>query len=144
MTTTSPDKHVEAMTWLEDYHRHTDALNADLAVPKFYTDDCVMTFAGNPSITGKSRIIDFFNSQFPHLESMKHTIKHVDVLPDRIYQEAEIRYVVKGDPERREILLPGMAVFGRRPGDEKMSFFTVYLDPTELKDRIMAVAVRSI
>jgi ketosteroid isomerase-like protein len=141
---TTQDQHAEAIAWLKDYHRHTDALDSNLAVPKFYTDDCVMTFAANPAITGKSSIIDFFDSQFPFLESMKHTIKHVDVLPDRIYQEADIRYVVKGDPERKEILLPGMAVFGRKPGDEKMSFFTVYLDPTELKERIMAVAAGSL
>lgn len=68
----------------------------------------------------------------------------MDVLPDRIYQEADIRYVAKGDPERKEISITGMAVFGRKPGDEKMSFFTVYLDPTALRERIMAVAAGSI
>uniref|UniRef100_A0A093XIU0 SnoaL-like domain-containing protein n=1 Tax=Talaromyces marneffei PM1 TaxID=1077442 RepID=A0A093XIU0_TALMA len=112
------DHHAEAIAWLEDFHKHMDAMDPNLAIPKFYTDDCVLRFAKNPAISGKSSIIDFFNSQFPHLESMKHTIKHVDVLPDRIYQEADIRKL----------------------GDEKMSFFTVYLDPTELKERIMAVA----
>ncbi|EEA20854.1 hypothetical protein TMatcc_000851 [Talaromyces marneffei ATCC 18224] len=134
------DHHAEAIAWLEDFHKHMDAMDPNLAIPKFYTDDCVLRFAKNPAISGKSSIIDFFNSQFPHLESMKHTIKHVDVLPDRIYQEADIRYVVKGDPERKEIPVTGLAVFGRKLGDEKMSFFTVYLDPTELKERIMAVA----
>lgn len=68
----------------------------------------------------------------------------MDVLQDRIYQEADILYVVKGDPERKEIFIPGMAVFGRKPGDEKMSFFTVYLDPTALQERIKAVAAGSI
>lgn len=140
---TTQDQHAEAIAWLEDFHRHGDALDSNLAVPKFYTDDCVMTFAANPSIKGISDIIGFFDSQLPHLESMKHTIKHVDVLPDRIYQEADIRYVVKGDPERKEILIRGMAVFGRKPGDERMSFFTVYLDPTALRERIMAVAAGS-
>jgi ketosteroid isomerase-like protein len=141
---TTQDHHAEAVAWLENFHRDGDAMDSNLAVPKFYTDDCVFRFAANPAIAGKSAIIDFFNSQFPHLESMKHTIKRVDVLPDRIYQEADIRYVVKGDPERKEILLTGMAVFGRKPGDEKMSFFTVYLDPTELKERIMAVVQGSV
>ncbi|KAF3397102.1 hypothetical protein EIK77_003516 [Talaromyces pinophilus] len=141
---TTQEHHAEAIAWLEDFHRHMDALDSNLAIPKFYTDDCVLTFAANPAITGKADIINFFDSQFPHLESMKHTIKHVDVLPDRIYQEADIRYVAKGDPERKEISITGMAVFGRKPGDEKMSFFTVYLDPTALRERIMAVAAGSI
>ncbi|KUL87150.1 hypothetical protein ZTR_05577 [Talaromyces verruculosus] len=141
---TTQEHHAEAIAWLTDFHRHMDALDSSLAIPKFYTDDCVLTFAANPAVTGKADIINFFDSQFPHLESMKHTIKHVDVFPDRIYQEADIRYVVKGDPERKEISITGMAVFGRKPGDEKMSFFTVYLDPTALRERIMAVAAGSI
>lgn len=138
------DQHAEAIEWLQEFHKHMDALDSNLAIPKFYTDDCILTFASSPAITGKSNIIDFFDSQFPYLESMKHTIKHVDVLQDRIYQEADILYVVKGDPERKEIFIPGMAVFGRKPGDEKMSFFTVYLDPTALQERIKAVAAGSI
>ncbi|EED20387.1 hypothetical protein TSTA_036130 [Talaromyces stipitatus ATCC 10500] len=132
---TTQDHHREAIAWLEDFHKHTDSMDPNLAIPKFYADDCVFTFAANPSVTGQSNIIEFFSTQFPYLEN---------VLPDRIYQEAEIRYVVKGDPERKDIVVNGMAVIGKRPEDEKMTFFTVYLDPTELKERINAVAKGSI
>lgn len=47
---------------------------------------------------------------------MKHTIGHVDVVGDRVYQEADIEYVLKGDPEGRVIRVQGMAVFGKVGG----------------------------
>lgn len=75
---------------------------------------------------------------------MQHTITHLDVAPDRVYQEADIRYVVKGDPGRKEIMIKGIAIFGRKPEEEKMRFFTVYLDPTALLERVKAVATGSI
>ncbi|OKL63761.1 hypothetical protein UA08_00034 [Talaromyces atroroseus] len=133
------DLHAEAITWLTDFHKHMDSLNAEVAVPKFFAEDCVLSFAENPPITGVANIKDFLSAQYQYLESMHHTIKRVDVVSDRIYQEADIRYVVKGDPERKEILIKGIALVGKRPKQEKMNTFTVYLDPTALKERIAAV-----
>ena len=57
-----------------------------------------MRFPGQPPLQGHDAIKGFFHKQFSLLDSMTHTIGHVDVLPDRIYQEAKIEYVVKGDP----------------------------------------------
>jgi hypothetical protein len=135
----TPDLHAEAIAWLTDFHKHMDSLDAQVAVPKFFAEDCVLSFGDNPPITGVSNIKDFLNGQYAYLESMRHTIKRVDVVSDRIYQEADIRYVVKGDPEQKEILIKGIALVGKRPEQEKMSTFTVYLDPTTLKERIGAV-----
>ncbi|KAJ5417599.1 Nuclear transport factor 2 [Penicillium crustosum] len=118
-----------AIEWLQQYHAAGDALNPDVSVPKFYTPDC-----GHDAIKG------FFNKQFSLLDSMTHTIGHVDVLPDRIYQEAKIEYVVKGDPEQKVIKVDGLAVFGRRVGEDQMSFFTVYLDPRPLLERKQMVS----
>lgn len=66
-------------------------------------------------IQGHTQII-VFEQRFQALASMKHTIGHVDVVGDRVYQEADIEYVLKGDPEGRVIRVQGMAVFGKVGG----------------------------
>ncbi|KGO47707.1 Nuclear transport factor 2 [Penicillium expansum] len=136
----TPEVKTSAIEWLQQYHAAGDALNPDVSVPKFYTTDCVMRFPGQPPLQGHDAIKGFFKMQFSLLDSMTHTIGHVDVLPDRIYQEAKIDYVVKGDPEQKVIKIDGLAVFGRRVGEERMSFFTVYLDPRPLLERKQMVA----
>ncbi|KAJ5959214.1 Nuclear transport factor 2 [Penicillium vulpinum] len=129
-----------AIEWLQQYHAAGDALNPDVSVPKFYTPDCVMRFPGQPPLEGHDAIKGFFKKQFSLLDSMTHTIGHVDVVSDRIYQEAKIEYVVKGDPEQKVIKIDGLAVFGRRVGEDQMSFFTVFLDPRPLLERKQMVA----
>lgn len=64
----------------------------------------------------------------------------LDVVGSKIYQAAQIRYVVKGDdPERDVIEIPGFAVFflrereGERP---KLYRAETYLNPTEVFSRI--------
>ena len=41
-------------------------------------------------------------------------------MADRIYQEAEIHYVVKNDPAREKMVVKGFAVFHKRPEDSQM------------------------
>lgn len=137
---TQQDLNAAAHAWLSDFHTHTDSLNSTVSVPKFFTEDWTMHFPGQPPLQGHAAIIDLFTAQFALLESMKHTIKHVDVLPNRIYQEASISYVVKGDAEKTPVEIQGLAVFGKRPDEERMRFFfTVYLDATPLVKRIESV-----
>lgn len=140
LTVDTPEIKTSAIEWLQQYHAAGDALNPDVSVPKFYTPDCVMRFPGQPPLQGHDAIKGFFKKQFSLLDSMTHTIGHVDVLPDRIYQEAKIEYVVKGDPEQKVVKIDGLAIFGRRVGEDQMSFFTVYLDPRPLLERKQMVS----
>ncbi|RAK92477.1 hypothetical protein BO79DRAFT_65280 [Aspergillus costaricaensis CBS 115574] len=137
--TTNNQTLLAAKSWLRDYHTLGDELNPDIAVPKFYTPDCEMRFPGHAPIKGHEAIISFFKEQSTILESMKHTIGHVDVLPDRIYQEATIDYVLKGDEEKKVVSVQGMAIFGKRVDEDKMRFFTVYLDTSPLVERVRVV-----
>ena len=134
------DMSAAARAWLTDFHAIGDSLDAKASVAKFYTEDCVMQFPGRPQLKGHTEILTFFEQQFLFLESMKHTITHFDVFPDRIYQEATISYVVKGDPEKKPVEILGIAIFGKGVNEDKMSFFTVYLNPAPLQERIQWVA----
>ncbi|KAJ5164566.1 Nuclear transport factor 2 [Penicillium coprophilum] len=131
----NPEIKASAIEWLQRYHASGDALNPDVSVPEFYTPDCVMAFPGQPQLQGHDAIKTFFKQQFSIIDRMTHTIGRVDVVADRIYQEAKIEYVLKGDPEQKVIKIDGLAIFGKRAEEDQMSFFTVYLDPRELLER---------
>lgn len=128
-----------AYSWVQKFHAAGDRLRPDESVSEFYSADCVMEFPGQPARIGQGDIRGFFEAQFAHLESMKHTIKTVDALPDKIYQEATISYVVKGDPEKKTIDIQGIAIFGKKADEDVMSYFRVYLDPAPLLERIKQV-----
>ncbi|PWY96569.1 hypothetical protein BO94DRAFT_529937 [Aspergillus sclerotioniger CBS 115572] len=128
-----------AKSWLESFHLLNDQLNPDISIPEFFTPDCEFRFPGHPLLKGQEAIINFFKQQSTVLESMKHTIGHIDVLPDRIYQEASIEYVLKPDPEKKVININGFAIFGKRVDEDKMRSFTVYLDPSPLAERLRVI-----
>ena len=48
------------------------------------------------------------------------SVGHIDVLPDRIYQEANITYVVKNDPRKEAITVRGFAVYFKGVEEERM------------------------
>ncbi len=48
------------------------------------------------------------------------SLSRVDVLPDRIYQEATITYTVKNDPENEAIVVNGFAIFHKGLKDAQM------------------------
>ena len=121
------------------WHEAGDALNATNWMTNFWREDAELKFAEYPLVKGRTALIEFFDGQFALLDLMKHTIKTVDIIGDKVYQEATITYMVKGDPEQKKIDLQGIAVYGRKPGDEKINFLTVYLDPTELNERMALV-----
>jgi hypothetical protein len=133
-------KDAAAQQWLLDFHAAGDSLNPEPWVLTFFSPDCEMRFPGQPILRGHKEIIAFFKRQFANLDSMKHTIRHFDTLPDRIYQEATISYVVRADPEKEQIDIPGIAIFGKGVSEERMSFFTVYLDPSPLHEKIRSVS----
>ncbi|GLA01207.1 hypothetical protein AnigIFM60653_011067 [Aspergillus niger] len=140
--TTTNQTLLAAKSWLQDYHSLGDQLIPELAVPKFYAPDCEMRFPGHSPIKGQEAIINFFKEQSTILESMKHTIGHVDVLPDRIYQEATIEYVLKGDDEKKVVSVQGIAIFGKGVDEDKMRFFTVCLDRSPLVERVRVISAK--
>ncbi|KAJ5770376.1 uncharacterized protein N7511_002427 [Penicillium nucicola] len=128
-----------AHEWLQSFHRMGDSLSPEIWVETFYAPDCTMQFLGQPPVHGHAEIIAHFRRQFARLESMKHTIRHVDVTHDRIYQEATVTYVVKGDPEQRPIEAHGLAVFGKGVEESQIKFFTVYLNLGLLRERMTEI-----
>ncbi|KAJ5513407.1 hypothetical protein N7463_002959 [Penicillium fimorum] len=134
-----PEATAAAHQWLQSFHRLGDSLSPEEWVDTFYDPECTMQFLGQAPVHGHAAIISHFQRQFSRLDSMKHTIRHVDVTHDRIYQEATVTYIVKDDPEQRPIEAQGLAVFGKGAEERKITFFTVYLDLEPLRNRMKEV-----
>ncbi|KAJ5835713.1 hypothetical protein N7447_001739 [Penicillium robsamsonii] len=131
-----PDATAAAHQWLQSFHRLGDSLSPEEWVNTFYDPNCTMQFLGQEPVQGHAAIISHFRRQFARLDNMKHTIRHIDVTHDRIYQEATVTYIVKGDSEQRQIEAHGLAVFGKGVEETKIRFFTVYLDLEPLRNRM--------
>lgn len=71
---------------------------------------------------------------------MTHRIISVDILPDKIYHEASINYIVKGDDQ--EIVLRAMTVFGKVMGEDKISYSHSYMYLSTLLERTQVVEER--
>ncbi|KAI5828199.1 hypothetical protein K523DRAFT_245100 [Schizophyllum commune Tattone D] len=125
--------------------RASDSLVAEPWVGTFWTPDCVLQFSNAPEVTGRGAIMEFFSSQFPHLESMKHSIVGLGERDHLIYLRSSITYRAKGDPEHKDIIIPAFAVFFFPDeltvdgGFDKMSRFEVYLNPAPLQERIAEI-----
>ncbi|KAL1734857.1 hypothetical protein EV714DRAFT_201694 [Schizophyllum commune] len=135
----------KATAWMRRFHVASDSLVAAPWVDTFWTPDCVLQFSNVPEVTGRDVIIEFFSSQFPHLESMKHSIVGLDVVSNKIYLRSSITYRAKGDPEHKDITIPAFAVFFFPAeltvdgGFDRMSRFEVYLNPAPLQERIAEI-----
>lgn len=137
----SDQQRSEAHAWLLRFHEANDALDA-AAVGRFHAEGSVVRFGNADPIIGRSKIEEHFGNVFPLLEVMKHRVVRFDVLHDRIYQEASITYVIRGDEEKKEITISGLAVIGKRPNEEVMSFFDVYLDWSPVQERLQLVLAK--
>lgn len=61
---------------------------------------------------------------------------------DKLYQGSYITYIIKGDPKKVPISVPGFAIFHRNPAKDggKLKEFEVFLDPTPLVKHAAVVA----
>jgi ketosteroid isomerase-like protein len=123
-------------TWVYDFYKAFDSFNLDYWLEKFYKPDTILNLCSNPPMIGFDQIRAHFENQQLLLTSMKHDIKYIDVLSDRIYVQNEANFIVKNDPEQKEIKIKAVCLFWKNIDGEKVSAIDVYFDPTPLTDRI--------
>ena len=80
-----------------------------------------------------------FKTVLGQLGMMTHEIRYFDYVAPRIYQAANIRYLVKGDSLDTDDTIPGFAVFFVREDDAgrvKCYRAETFLDPSAVFQRI--------
>ncbi|CZR59021.1 uncharacterized protein PAC_08913 [Phialocephala subalpina] len=146
----------EIVAWLHKWHAGADTLTTD-AHHMFFTKDATLTYANNHPVVGLNNIIEFFNAVFPLLSSMSHQTRSLAVSKNTLFLRDYIIYIVKGDPEKKEIKVPALGVFemvenaGERIGRVDLSGkgeggeaavvkgLEIYLDASEVFGRIQGV-----
>ncbi|TGO40000.1 hypothetical protein BHYA_0044g00420 [Botrytis hyacinthi] len=121
-----------------EFHATADSLTTN-GLEKFYGKNAILRFGNEKEVKGVDGIRKFFEGVFPLLKSMKHELVDVDRIGNKIYQSVFITYVVKNDPEEREIKIPVLGkMFLLEDGEEegKMSRFEVFGNPSEVFARI--------
>ncbi|ESZ94539.1 hypothetical protein SBOR_5082 [Sclerotinia borealis F-4128] len=115
-----------------------DSLNT-VDLGKFYAKNAVLRYGNREEVKGVEDIVQFFHKIFPLLKSMKHETVEIDRTGNKIYQSCFITYVVKNDPEEKQIKIPAFGkIFLVEEGEEegKLARFEVFLDPSEVFERI--------
>ena len=129
---------VEHLSILEFYDA-ADSLDASRYIKGFFTPNAELTLGQSPTMHGHDELLPTITGYLTVFNMMKHvyvsaqaysykvltfplsgSLGHFDVLPDKIYQQANIHYLVKGDVEKEEIVVKALAVFHKGVEDEKV------------------------
>ncbi|KAI5840881.1 hypothetical protein BZA05DRAFT_407259 [Tricharina praecox] len=138
----------EIHQWLLDFHSTSAALDAENYVDKFFTPTATIHFGNLPPVSGRENILAMFTQTFAALDSMEHEVVHFDIVPGtgRVYQAADITYVVKGDPKREVFTVRGLAVCDwpeeaeGEGGVMRAQRMQIFLDPSAVFARMGEVA----
>lgn len=82
-------------------------------------------------------------SVFANIIEISYSLVSVDVVGDKVYQEATISYVVKGDETREKFTIPGLAVLHRTLDGKRVYQLDVYTDMSDVMKRIGDVATKN-
>jgi len=102
----------------------------------FFYPDTVISLCNNPPLKGYDQVCEHFQHQRPLLTSMKHKIIHIDVLPDRIYVQNEVTFIVKADPKQEELTMKVICLFWKTVNEDKTTMIDVYFDQSPVAERI--------
>lgn len=122
--------------WVRDYYNAFDSFRIDYWLSTFHQKDIVLNLCNNPTMVGFDAMRTHFQNQQLLLTSMKHDLKDIDILPDRIYVRNIATFVVKNDPKQEEIKINAVCLFWKNYNEDKVSAIEVYFDPKELIERI--------
>ncbi|CAF0729398.1 unnamed protein product [Adineta steineri] len=123
-------------TWVYDFYKAFDSLDLDRWLPEFHKADITLNLGNLPTMKGLEAMHEHFERQNPQLLSMRHTMKNIDVFADHIYAQNEATFIVKNDPEHKEIKIQAICLFWKNINEKKASAIDVYFDPSALIERI--------
>ncbi|UJR32784.1 hypothetical protein I4U23_020246 [Adineta vaga] len=132
----TPEQIEESQAWVYKFYRSFDSLEVDPWLEEFYKPDTVVNFGNFPPMNGIEVMRAHFKQQNSQLLSMKHRMKHIDVFADRIYAQNEATFIVKNDPEHKEIKLQAVCLFWKNINEKTATSIDVFLDPSPLLERI--------
>ncbi len=122
--------------WIRNFYEGINFPDINSWVTDFYKPDAILNYGNSPSLKGLKEIADHFEKERVILSNIKHFLLHVDVFSDRIYVQKKDIFIVKNDPEQKEIIIKLLVVIWKKVDEDKLSSLDYYLDPTPLLERI--------
>lgn len=117
-----------AQIWVNNFYKTFDTFDLDLWFRNFFQDDTVVSICNNPPLKGFNEIREHFEQQHSLLTSMKHKIIDIDILPDRIYVENEVAFIVNDDPKQKELKMKVFFLIWKKINEDKTTFINIYFD----------------
>ncbi|KAK4506745.1 hypothetical protein PRZ48_000478 [Zasmidium cellare] len=130
-------KRKEVAEWLQSWYDVADKCVPPNSV-KFFADDCVVRFNNAPAVHGAPAAQKEFESVAPIIGWMKHEILDFDIVDNKIYNECNVTYVLKGDPEEKQITMHRFN-FYERNAEGKITKWTAYFDSSPMKERMATI-----
>ncbi|CAF1292041.1 unnamed protein product [Adineta steineri] len=122
--------------WIQAFYNtlNVDSFDIERWFEKYFENDASVTYNNDPPYKGYNDVSAHI-LQLRQKLSVKYTVKHVDVISDRIYVEIDATVIRKNDPEKKEIHLSELAVFYKKINENKISSLKIYVDPTPLLEK---------
>jgi hypothetical protein len=131
---------VEAsQAWVRDFFKVFESFDREQWRTKFFRPDTIINVRNDPPLK-YDEILPHFEKEQSLLTSLKHNLKHIDVLSDRIYVQADCISVVKNDPEQKETTMKMVCLFWKNINEDKLLSIDAYFDPSPLLERIKLVS----
>src|SRR5690348_1585680 len=91
--------------WIRAFYEAKDPSTNDPErwLTEFCQPDVILNY-GNITLKGYKEISAISKEDFKR-QAVKRIIKHIDVLPDRIYVRVDAIFILKNDPEQKEITI---------------------------------------
>ncbi|PRP87438.1 hypothetical protein PROFUN_00649 [Planoprotostelium fungivorum] len=87
----------EALRWVNAFNTAMSSMKPVEFVSEFFGPDSTQRMGSKPRTEGLETVITQYKRVFMGLESLKHEVKGLDIIGDRIFVEEIIHYVVKGE-----------------------------------------------
>lgn len=126
----------KALAWVRASFVAAEADDVSEWITGFFYPDGAIAFNDQPPAKGHEAIQSYFDDFNSRISSTKHVVDRVDVLPDRLYIQLHVEFVVKNDPEQKIIRLGGMVAAEKKIVEDKVSFYKIYTDKAPLEQRI--------
>ncbi|CAF1146253.1 unnamed protein product [Adineta ricciae] len=141
MSSSLSEQNQAGRAWIQAFYDKmgSDTFDIESWYNEFFQVDATLTHNSAPAIKGLKDICAHIVGNRAR-QSVKYVVKHVDVVPNRIYTEIDALITLKNDPQKMKIILSGLAVFHKKTDESKLSALRTYVDSTPLMERIRAIS----
>lgn len=102
---------------------------------EFFQPNVVLNFGSRLCVKDFPDLVAHFIKDHQQYK-VRHDVKHIDVLPERIYVRLDAIFIIKHDPEQKEITVNALSLIRKRIDENKISSAHIFVDRTLVNERL--------